>query len=87
MCLFSNGVGRTGSFCVVYAAVTEINQGNGLIQIPELVSQMRRHRRSMVQNKEQLKFCYNAVLYYAQDYLQRREWLLQCVLEETGLPR
>lgn len=39
----------------------------------ELISQMRRQRRSMVQYKEQLKFCYDAILYYGQDLLRRRK--------------
>ena len=72
-CGCSNGVGRTGTFCVVYVAIDEINQGNGIMQLPELVSQLRRQRRSLVQYKEQLKFCYDAVLCYAQDVLIRRK--------------
>ena len=72
-CGCSNGVGRTGTFCVVYVAIDEINQGNGIMQLPELVSQLRRQRRSLVEYKEQLKFCYDAVLCYAQDVLIRRK--------------
>jgi len=69
----SNGVGRTGTFCVVYVAIDEINQGNGFVQLPELVSRLRRQRRSLVQYKEQLQFCYDAILCYAQDVLVRRK--------------
>jgi len=73
LCGCSNGVGRTGTFCVVYAAIDEINQGNGIMQVPELVSRLRRQRRSLVQYKEQLQFCYDAILCYAQDVLIRRK--------------
>jgi len=57
----------------VYAAIDEINQGNGIMQVPELISRLRRQRRSLVQYKEQLKFCYDAILCYAQDVLIRRK--------------
>jgi len=78
MCFFriltaSNGIGRTGAFCVIYAGINEIDQGNGIVQIIEMISRMRRQRRSIVQYKEQLKLCYDAVLYYAQDLLRRRK--------------
>jgi len=54
-------------------AIDEINQGNGFVQLPELVSRLRRQRRSLVQYKEQLQFCYDAILCYAQDILVRRK--------------
>jgi len=73
-CGCSNGVGRTGTFCVVYVAVDEINQGNGFMPLPELVGRLRRQRRSSVQYKEQFQFCYDAILCYAQDVLIRREY-------------
>ena len=72
----SNGVGRTGAFCVIYAGINEIDLGNGIIQINEMIGRMRRQRRSMVQYKEQLKFCYDTVLYYAQDMLRRRKYFM-----------
>jgi len=73
VCVGSNGVGRTGTFCAVYAAVDEIGRGNGIVPVTELVSRLRRQRRALVQSKEQLKFCYDAVLCYAQDVLVRRK--------------
>jgi len=72
----SNGVGRTGTFCAVYVAIDELNQGSGFMPLPELVGRLRRHRRSSVQYKEQLQFCYEAILCYAQDLLVRRELCL-----------
>jgi tyrosine-protein phosphatase non-receptor type 23 len=68
----SNGIGRTGAFCVVYIGIDEIDQGNGIVQVTEVVSQLRRQRRSVVAYKEQLKFCYDSILCYAQDLLMRR---------------
>lgn len=74
LCFTSNGIGRTGAFCVVYTGVQEINHGRGIIQIPELVHQLRQQRKSMIQDKEQLKFCYDSILYYAQDLLMKSKF-------------
>lgn len=68
----SNGIGRTGAFSVIYTGIQEINQGHGIISIPEAVTALRNQRKAMIQHKEQLKFCYDAVLYYAQDILMKR---------------
>jgi len=83
ICGCSNGMGRTGTFCVVYVAIDAINQGNGIMPLPELVSRLRLQRRSLVQYKEQLQFCYDAVLCYAQDVLLRREYAV-CVSIRTS---
>lgn len=67
----SSGVGRTGAFCLLYAAVQELEAGNGIPDLPLLVKKMRQQRKNMLQEKLHLKFCYEAVLKHAEQVLQR----------------
>ncbi|XP_021237787.1 tyrosine-protein phosphatase non-receptor type 23 [Numida meleagris] len=67
----SSGVGRTGAFCLVYAAVQELEAGNGIPELAELVRRMRQQRKHMLQEKLHLKFCYEAVLQHAEQLLLR----------------
>uniref|UniRef100_A0A8C2TE18 Protein tyrosine phosphatase non-receptor type 23 n=1 Tax=Coturnix japonica TaxID=93934 RepID=A0A8C2TE18_COTJA len=67
----SSGVGRTGAFCLLYAAVQEVEAGNGIPELPQLVRRMRQQRKHMLQEKLHLKFCYEAVLQHAEQLLQR----------------
>lgn len=47
----SSGVGRTGAFCLLYAAVQELEAGNGIPDLPLLVKKMRQQRKNMLQEK------------------------------------
>ncbi|KAM4601069.1 tyrosine-protein phosphatase non-receptor type 23 isoform 2-T2 [Polymixia lowei] len=67
----SSGVGRTGAFCLLYAALQELEAGNGIPDLPLLVTKMRQQRKNMLQEKLHLKFCYEAVLKHAEQVLQR----------------
>ncbi|KAL6109712.1 ptpn23 [Pungitius sinensis] len=67
----SSGVGRTGVFCLLYAALQELEAGNGIPDLPLLVKKMRQQRKNMLQEKLHLKFCYEAVLKHAEQVLQR----------------
>ncbi|KAJ8290819.1 hypothetical protein GJAV_G00017930 [Gymnothorax javanicus] len=67
----SSGVGRTGAFCLLYAALQELEAGNGIPDLPLLVRKMRQQRKNMLQEKLHLKFCYEAVLKHAEQVLQR----------------
>ncbi|XP_072186522.1 tyrosine-protein phosphatase non-receptor type 23 isoform X2 [Excalfactoria chinensis] len=67
----SSGVGRTGAFCLLYAAVQEVEAGNGIPELAQLVRRMRQQRKHMLQEKLHLKFCYEAVLQHAEQLLQR----------------
>ncbi|XP_075684006.1 tyrosine-protein phosphatase non-receptor type 23 [Rhinoderma darwinii] len=67
----SSGVGRTGAFCLLYAAVQEVEAGNGIPELAELVKKMRQQRKHMLHEKIHLKFCYEAVLKHAEQVLQR----------------
>ncbi|XP_066498812.1 tyrosine-protein phosphatase non-receptor type 23 isoform X2 [Hoplias malabaricus] len=68
----SSGVGRTGAFCLLYAALQELEAGNGIPDLSQLVRKMRQQRKNMLQEKLHLKFCYEAVLKHAEQVLQRR---------------
>ncbi|XP_054027442.1 LOW QUALITY PROTEIN: tyrosine-protein phosphatase non-receptor type 23 [Dryobates pubescens] len=67
----SSGVGRTGAFCLLYAAVQEVEAGNGIPELGLLVQRLRQQRKHMLQEKLHLKFCYEAVLLHAEQVLQR----------------
>uniref|UniRef100_A0A6Q2X6X0 Tyrosine-protein phosphatase non-receptor type 23 n=1 Tax=Esox lucius TaxID=8010 RepID=A0A6Q2X6X0_ESOLU len=79
----SSGVGRTGAFCLLYAAVQELEAGNSIPDLPLLVKKMRQQRKNMLQEKLHLKFCYEAVLKHAEQVLQRHGYLpaapYQCI--------
>lgn len=67
----SSGVGRTGAFSLLYAALQEIEAGNGIPDLIQLVRKMRQQRKNMLQEKLHLKFCYEAVLKHTEQVLQR----------------
>uniref|UniRef100_A0A672TK30 Tyrosine-protein phosphatase non-receptor type 23 n=1 Tax=Strigops habroptila TaxID=2489341 RepID=A0A672TK30_STRHB len=67
----SSGVGRTGAFCLLYAAMQEVEAGNGIPDLPQLVKRMRQQRKHMLQEKLHLKFCYEALLLHAEQVLLR----------------
>ncbi|XP_052002622.1 tyrosine-protein phosphatase non-receptor type 23-like isoform X1 [Xyrauchen texanus] len=67
----SSGVGRTGAFCLLYAALQEIEAGNGIPDLIQLVRKMRQQRKNMLQEKLHLKFCHEAVLKHTEQVLQR----------------
>ncbi|XP_077576284.1 tyrosine-protein phosphatase non-receptor type 23 [Stigmatopora nigra] len=67
----SSGVGRTGAFCLLYAAVQELEAGNGVADLRDLVRKMRKQRKNMLQEKLHLKFCYEALLQHGEQVLLR----------------
>ncbi|XP_028673299.2 tyrosine-protein phosphatase non-receptor type 23 [Erpetoichthys calabaricus] len=67
----SSGVGRTGAFCLLYAAMQEVEAGNSIPDLLLLVRKMRQQRKNMLQEKLHLKFCYEAVLKHTELLLQR----------------
>lgn len=69
-----SGVGRTGLFCLVTAAVCEIQARRGLLDLVTTTACMSTHRKGSLRDREHLKFAYQAVLYYAQDLLMKREY-------------
>lgn len=69
--LFSNGVGRSGMFILIYVGMQEINHGDGIVNIQEVGGKMLWQRRYIILKQDQLKYCYEAILYYAQDVLAK----------------
>ncbi|XP_026894376.1 tyrosine-protein phosphatase non-receptor type 23 isoform X1 [Acinonyx jubatus] len=67
----SSGVGRTGAFALLYAAVQEVEAGNGIPELPRLVRRMRQQRKHMLQEKLHLRFCHEAVVRHVEQVLQR----------------
>ncbi|XP_012883521.1 PREDICTED: tyrosine-protein phosphatase non-receptor type 23 [Dipodomys ordii] len=67
----SSGVGRTGAFALLYAAVQEVEAGNGIPQLPQLVRRMRQQRKHMLQEKLHLRFCHEALVRHVEQLLQR----------------
>ncbi|XP_045847131.1 tyrosine-protein phosphatase non-receptor type 23 isoform X2 [Meles meles] len=67
----SSGVGRTGAFALLYAAVQEVEAGNGIPELPRLVRRMRQQRKHMLQEKLHLRFCQEAVVRHVEQVLQR----------------
>lgn len=74
----SSGVGRTGAFALLYAAVQEVEAGNGIPELPQLVRRMRQQRKHMLQEKLHLKFCHEAVVRHVEQVLQRHGVLPPC---------
>nr|CAD7453993.1 unnamed protein product [Timema tahoe] len=67
-----SGVGRTGLFVLATAAVCEVQAGQGLLDLVPTASTMSASRKNSLRDREHLKFAYQAVLYYAQDFLMKR---------------
>ncbi|KAM5314854.1 tyrosine-protein phosphatase non-receptor type 23 isoform 1-T1 [Glossophaga mutica] len=74
----SSGVGRTGAFALLYAAVQEVEAGNRLPELPQLVRRMRQQRKHMLQEKLHLRFCHEAVVRHVEQVLQRHGVLPPC---------
>ncbi|XP_059878348.1 tyrosine-protein phosphatase non-receptor type 23 isoform X1 [Delphinus delphis] len=74
----SSGVGRTGAFALLYAAVQEVEAGSGIPELPQLVRRMRQQRKHMLQEKLHLRFCHEAVVKHVEQVLQRHGMPLPC---------
>ncbi|KAM5292685.1 tyrosine-protein phosphatase non-receptor type 23 [Ctenodactylus gundi] len=74
----SSGVGRTGAFALLYAAVQEVEAGNGIPELPQLVRRMRQQRKHMLQEKLHLRFCHEAVVRHVEQVLQRHGVPVPC---------
>lgn len=70
----SNGTTKTGTFLALYCGMLHISTGQGIGAdfIPRAVSLLRARRKWCVTCKEDLLFCYTAILYYAEDLLMKR---------------
>ena len=68
----SDGLGRTGAFCVIYSVIQEVLHGRGIVGIVDKVQALRMRRKWMVREKEHLLFCYQAALQFVQEFLMQR---------------
>lgn len=75
-CLLSGGSGRSGILCLLSAAVLDINCGRGIIDVLSTIIRMCIQRKYIIYDKEQLRFCYEAVLYHTRDLLLKRKFSL-----------
>lgn len=69
--LYSNGVGRSGVFCLVYSVIREIRQSGILPQLVPLIDVLRQSRKHMIYEQKELLFAYDSILYYCQDLLMQ----------------
>ncbi|XP_071053050.1 tyrosine-protein phosphatase non-receptor type 23 [Onthophagus taurus] len=68
----SAGIGRSGLFCVLMAAILEVMINPSVLpDIPLISGKMSCKRRNILRDREHLKFCYTAFLYYLKE-LQTR---------------
>lgn len=82
----SAGIGRSGCFCIIAAMVSEMNIGHGPRDVTQVVASVSYQRKFLIQDKDHLKFCYDTVLYYAQDLLMRRGILTTRASFDDKLP-
>ncbi|KAL3855251.1 hypothetical protein ACJMK2_014467 [Sinanodonta woodiana] len=68
----SNGSGRTGTFMLIYVGILEIIHGNGIFNLQEVATKILQRRRNCILKRDQIKYCYETVLYYAQDLLGKQ---------------
>lgn len=66
-------------FILIYTAMQEILRGNGLVDLPGLARRMLQKRRGIIHKKEQLRCCYDAMLCFAEEYLQKRKFEIDCI--------
>ncbi|XP_061164355.1 tyrosine-protein phosphatase non-receptor type 23-like [Saccostrea echinata] len=73
----SNGTGRTGVFMLIYTCMQDIDHGKGVSGIMDVAKKMFKQRRLPIKEKFQLKYAYEAVLFYAQDILAKEGILIK----------
>jgi hypothetical protein len=67
-----NGVSRTGPFLTLFTSIQDINEGRAFPDLNKIIRFLRSKRRHLIQDMNQLKFVYEAFLYYVQDLLVKR---------------
>ncbi|CAF4347068.1 unnamed protein product, partial [Rotaria sp. Silwood2] len=67
-----SGVFRTGPFLALFTSVQDIDEGRSFPDLNKIIRLLRLKRRHLIQDMNQLKFVYEALLYYCQDSLVKR---------------
>ena len=70
---FRNGVSRTGPFLTLFTCIQDIDEGRLFPDLNKIIRLLRSKRRHIIQDMNQLKFVYEALLYYVQDLLVKRK--------------
>jgi protein tyrosine phosphatase len=73
MLIFSNGVSRTGPFISLFTSIQDIDEGRAFPDLNKIIRLLRSKRRHIIQDMNQLKFVYEAFLYYVQNFLVKRK--------------
>lgn len=76
----SAGVGRSGLFCVLLTAILEVMiNPNTIPDIPLICGNMSCRRKNIMRDREHLKFCYTAFLFYLKELQSSKMFI--CVQE------
>ncbi|CAF4589523.1 unnamed protein product [Rotaria socialis] len=67
-----SGVSRTGPFLSLFTSIQDIDEGRSFPDLNKIIRLLRSKRRHLIQDMNQLKFVYETLLYYAQDFLVKR---------------
>ncbi|RWS11882.1 receptor-type tyrosine-protein phosphatase kappa-like isoform X1 [Dinothrombium tinctorium] len=69
VCVISpNGKSRVGVYCAANLAIEQVVQ-HGEVDVFQAVKTVRRHRRQLIENITEYKYCYDLILHYVLHYL------------------
>lgn len=60
--IYSAGIGRSGTFCVVDCCLVLAEQKEENISVQDVLLELRRGRMGLIQTHDQLQFSYEAVI-------------------------
>lgn len=80
---FSNGVSRIGPFLTLFTSIQDVNEGRAFPDLNKIIRLLRSKRRHMIQDMNQLKFVYEAFLYYVQDLLVKRKTISPSIFSSS----
>ncbi|CAF1355817.1 unnamed protein product [Rotaria sordida] len=67
-----SGVSRIGPFLALFTSIQDIDEGRSFPDLNKIIRLLRSKRRHLIQDMNQLKFVYEALLYYVQNFLVKR---------------
>ncbi|UJR14946.1 hypothetical protein I4U23_001927 [Adineta vaga] len=81
-----SGVSRTGPFLALFTSIQDIDEGRSFPDLNKIIRLLRTKRRNMIQDMNQLKFVYEALLRYTQERLVKRGTLnVTSILHEQSM--
>ena len=63
---------RTGPFLSLFTCLQDVDEGRSFPDLNKIIRLLRSKRRHIIQDMNQLKFVYEALLFYLQDRLVKR---------------